>query len=147
MPVVHERRPGSRVLKGLVLPLALGLCAACARKEPVATQASLGGTFEDIVGDAHVEKVVDGFQSAEGPVWVPNGTKADVHGSVFCTGPGGTWVVAPSGEVLGMTKVPEVPAKLAWGDDDLETLYMTAHTGLYRIRLRTGGAPLVEARP
>jgi gluconolactonase len=82
-----------------------------------------------------------------GAAGVPDGMKVDVHGNVFCTGPGGVWVVAPSGEVLGTIDVPEVPANLAWGDEDLKTLYITARTGLYRIRLRTGGAPLVEARP
>jgi sugar lactone lactonase YvrE len=78
---------------------------------------------------------------------VPDGMKVDIHGNVFCTGPGGVWVIAPSGEVLGTIEVPEVPAKLAWGDEDLKTLYITARTGLYRIRLQTGGAPLAAAQP
>lgn len=75
---------------------------------------------------------------------VPDGMKVDVHGNVFCTGAGGIWVIAPSGDVLGVIAVPEVPANLAWGDDDLKTLYITARTGLYRVRTRTGGAPLVD---
>ena len=33
----------------------------------------------------------------------------------------------------------EVPANVAWGDDG-RTLYMTARTGLYRIRLTTEGS-------
>jgi sugar lactone lactonase YvrE len=37
-----------------------------------------------------------------------------------------------------------VPANLAWGGDDMKTLYITARTGLYRVRLTTGGAPLVS---
>ncbi len=32
----------------------------------------------------------------------------------------------------------EVPANVGWGDDG-RTLYMTAQTGLYRIRLTTEG--------
>jgi sugar lactone lactonase YvrE len=82
-----------------------------------------------------------------GAAGAPDGMKVDVHGNVFCTGPGGIWVVAPSGEILGTIEVPEVPANLAWGDSDLKTLYITAQTGLYRIRLRTGGGPLVEGGP
>jgi sugar lactone lactonase YvrE len=82
-----------------------------------------------------------------GAAGVPDGMKVDVHGNVFCTGPGGIWVVAPSGKILGTIEVPEVPANLAWGDDDLKTLYITAQTGLYRIRVRTGGTPLVEGGP
>ncbi len=75
---------------------------------------------------------------------VPDGMKVDVRGNVFCTGPGGIWVLDAAGEPLGVIGVPEVPANLAWGDDDLKTLYITARTGLYRMRVRTGGAPLVE---
>jgi sugar lactone lactonase YvrE len=72
---------------------------------------------------------------------VPDGMKVDVQGNVFCTGPGGIWVVSPEGEVLGRIEVPEQPANLAWGDADYKTLYITARTGLYRVRTLTGGAP------
>ncbi len=70
---------------------------------------------------------------------VPDGMKIDVQGNIFCTGPGGVWVFDPGGEKLGVIEVPQVPANLAWGDDDLETLYITAQSGLYRIRVKTGG--------
>ena len=73
---------------------------------------------------------------------VPDGMKVDVRGNVFCTGPGGIWVFDPAGALLGVIEGPEIPANVAWGDDDLKTLYITARTGLYRIRLLTGGAPL-----
>ena len=42
------------------------------------------------------------------------------------------------GNHLGTIKPDEVPANVAWGDDG-STLYMTARTGLYRIRLSTSG--------
>ena len=42
------------------------------------------------------------------------------------------------GNHLGTIKPDEVPANVAWGDDG-STLYMTARTGLYRIRLSTRG--------
>jgi sugar lactone lactonase YvrE len=74
----------------------------------------------------------------------PDGMKVDVRGNVFCTGPGGIWMFDAAGELLGLIQVPEVPANLAWGGDDLKTLYITARTGLYRMRVRTGGTPLVE---
>ena len=73
---------------------------------------------------------------------VPDGMKVDVCGNVFCTGPGGIWVLSEGGDFLGVIKVPEVPANLAWGDSDLKSLYITARTGLYRTRVRTGGTPL-----
>jgi sugar lactone lactonase YvrE len=70
---------------------------------------------------------------------VPDGMKVDLAGNIFCTGPGGIWLLSPEGETLGRIKVPEVPANLAWGDADGKTLYITARTGLYRLRVKTGG--------
>jgi gluconolactonase len=35
---------------------------------------------------------------------------------------------------LSTIRAPELPANFAWGDADGRTLYMTARTGLYRIR-------------
>ncbi len=73
---------------------------------------------------------------------VPDGMKVDVEGNVFCTGPGGIWVLEPSGELLGVLRFPEIPANLAWGAPDRKTMYVTARTGLYRRRVNTGGSPL-----
>jgi sugar lactone lactonase YvrE len=69
----------------------------------------------------------------------PDGMKVDVQSNVFCTGPGGIWIFTPSGERLGVIEPPEQPANLAWGDEDGKTLYITARTGLYCIRIKTGG--------
>ncbi|MBM4416958.1 MAG: SMP-30/gluconolactonase/LRE family protein [Chloroflexi bacterium] len=70
---------------------------------------------------------------------VPDGMKVDVRGRIFCTGPGGIWVIAPDGAVLGRIRVAEVPANVGWGGADRRTLYVTARTSLYRIRLPTPG--------
>jgi len=70
---------------------------------------------------------------------VPDGMKVDAQGNVFCTGPGGIWVFDPQARLLGKIETPEVAANLAWGDADGKTLYITAQTGLYRIRTITGG--------
>lgn len=67
-----------------------------------------------------------------------DGMKVDVNGNFFATGPGGVWIFSPEGRHLGTIKPDEVPANVAWGDDG-STLYMTARTGLYRIRLSTSG--------
>ena len=72
---------------------------------------------------------------------VPDGMKVDVEGNVYSTGPGGVWVFSPSGNLLGIIKVPEVPANLAWGDRDDRTLYLTAKNSLYRVRLNIAGVP------
>ncbi len=67
-----------------------------------------------------------------------DGMKVDVNGNIFATGPGGVWVFDPEGNHLGTIKPDEVPANVAWGDDG-SSLYMTARTGLYRIKLSTRG--------
>jgi gluconolactonase len=70
---------------------------------------------------------------------LPDGMKVDTKGNLYCTGPGGIWIFSPQGKHLGTIKPPEVPANCHWGDGDAKTLYMTARTGLYRIRLNIPG--------
>lgn len=70
---------------------------------------------------------------------LPDGMKLDKQGNLFCTGPGGTHVFNPEGKRLGLIAPPEIPANVHWGDEDGRTLYMTARTGLYRIKLSTTG--------
>ncbi len=72
---------------------------------------------------------------------VPDGMKVDVEGRVFCTGPGGTWVFAPDGTRLGIIRTPEVPANLAFGGPDLRTLFFTARTSVYTLRMNVPGQP------
>jgi gluconolactonase len=76
-----------------------------------------------------------------------DGLKVDRAGHVYVSGPGGVWIVSPDGTHLGTIQLPEVPANFAWGDADGRTLYLTARTGLYRIRLAIPGAPPRHARP
>jgi len=68
-----------------------------------------------------------------------DGLKVDDDGNLWATGPGGVWVITPDGRHLGTIKPTEVPANVAWGDDG-RTLYMTARTGLYRIRVSASGS-------
>jgi gluconolactonase len=70
---------------------------------------------------------------------VPDGMKIDQKGNIYATGPGGVWILSPEGKPLGTIKPAEDPANLAWGDGDAKALYMTARTGLYRIRLAIPG--------
>lgn len=72
---------------------------------------------------------------------VPDGMKVDVDGRVYCTGPGGTWVFAPDGARLGIIRTPEVPANLAFGGPDLRTLFLTARTSVYTLRVKVPGQP------
>lgn len=68
-----------------------------------------------------------------------DGIKVDKEGNLFVSAPGGLWILSAEGKLLGKIVTPERPANMAWGDADGKTLYMTAHTSLYKVRLNTGG--------
>jgi gluconolactonase len=68
-----------------------------------------------------------------------DGLKVDEKGNLYVSGPGGVWILSPKGKHLGTIQAPELPANFAWGDADGRTLYMTARTGLYRLRLKIPG--------
>lgn len=68
-----------------------------------------------------------------------DGVKVDRRGNVYVSGPGGLWIFSPDGRHLGTIVAPEHPHNMAWGDDDGRGLYLTARTGLYRIRLAVPG--------
>jgi gluconolactonase len=69
---------------------------------------------------------------------LPDGMKVDSAGNVYATGPGGVWIFSPEGNHLGTIKPAELPANCGWGDDG-RTLYITAGTSLYRIKLSAQG--------
>lgn len=68
-----------------------------------------------------------------------DGMKVDINGNVYSTGPGGVWVFSPEGNLLGVIAIPEPPANLAWGDQDYQTLYITARTSIYSLRCQIPG--------
>jgi gluconolactonase len=68
-----------------------------------------------------------------------DGIKVDVAGNLYVCGPGGIWILSSVGEKLGLIRLPEEPHNLAWGDDDARSLYVTALTSVYRLRLAVPG--------
>lgn len=70
---------------------------------------------------------------------VPDGMKVDKQGNLYVTGPNGIWVWNPEGKHIGTIIMPEQPANLAWGDKDYRTLYITATTSVYRLRMKAEG--------
>jgi gluconolactonase len=69
-----------------------------------------------------------------------DGLKVDQRGNLFVTGPGGVWILSPDAKLLGILAAsPEEQHNLAWGDEDGRTLYLTALSGVYRIRTKIPG--------
>ena len=68
-----------------------------------------------------------------------DGIKVDVEGNVYVSAPGGVWILSPAGKALGRIVPPEHDANFAFGDSDGKTLYLTASTGLYRMRVNIPG--------
>ncbi|MEX0750649.1 MAG: SMP-30/gluconolactonase/LRE family protein [Dehalococcoidia bacterium] len=67
----------------------------------------------------------------------PDGMKVDVEGRVYVAA-GALQVFASDGKPLGVLDCPESPANCAWGEDG-STLYITARTGVYRLRFNIRG--------
>jgi gluconolactonase len=70
---------------------------------------------------------------------VPDGIKVDKKGNLFVTGPKGIWVWDPQGHHIGTIVLPEQPANLTWGDKDYRTLYFTATTSVYVLKMKSQG--------
>jgi gluconolactonase len=68
----------------------------------------------------------------------PDGMKVDSMGNIYAAGPAGIWIFSPAGKHLGTIKPGETPANCNWGDDG-KSLYITAETSIYRIKLATSG--------
>ncbi|MCS6951410.1 MAG: SMP-30/gluconolactonase/LRE family protein [Bryobacterales bacterium] len=70
---------------------------------------------------------------------VPDGIRVDEKGNLYVTAKALS-VYSPEGKLLATIELPETPANCAFGDPDFMTLYVTARTSLYRIRLNVRGA-------
>jgi gluconolactonase len=92
---------------------------------PDGTPTGEGDVLHDLT-DAPGEDAIDGI-------------KVDTAGNLYVCGPGGIWLISAQGERLGLLELPEDPHNLAWGAEDGRTLYVTALTSVYRIRLGIPG--------
>ena len=68
-----------------------------------------------------------------------DGMKVDRSGNIYCSGPGGVWIISPQGKHLGTIVPAERVANLAFGDADSKSLYMVGGRSLWRIRVNTPG--------
>jgi gluconolactonase len=101
---------------------------------PVKADGSLGKG--ELLFDATSEK-------ADGS---PDGMKVDGAGNIWSAGPGGVWIFSPEGKHLGTISVPERVGNLTFGDSDNKTLYITASSHLYRVRVQQAGIATPDRR-
>jgi gluconolactonase len=86
---------------------------------------SRGRVFFDMT-DAPGEEALDGIE-------------VDRDGHLYVSGPGGLWILSADGRHLGTVRGPELAANFEWGGEDGRTLFLTARTGVYRMRLLVPG--------
>lgn len=93
-------------------------------------------------GQVHIYEVKPGGLLEGGSLWaeltgdgpgVADGMKVDCEGNLYCAGPGGIHVLDSTAKYLGLIRLPEQAANLAWGDDGC-SLYITATTSIYRFK-------------
>ncbi|HSB27154.1 MAG TPA: SMP-30/gluconolactonase/LRE family protein [Pyrinomonadaceae bacterium] len=81
----------------------------------------------------------DGNEQSKNRPGVADSLKVDVNGNIFAAAPGGLFVIAPDGSLLGRFDLGTATGNCAWGEDG-STLFITSNSILYRIRLNTRGA-------
>ena len=69
----------------------------------------------------------------------PRWMKVDTRGNLYVAAGDGVRVLDPEGRHMGTIRPLEQPTNCAWGDADGRTLYITARTDLYRVRLTVEG--------
>ncbi len=88
----------------------------------------------DRAGAASNERVV--IEKIPG---VPDGLRTDEKGNLYVAAKA-VYVYSPDAKLLGAIEVSETPSNLAFGDGDLETLFITARSSVYRVRMGVRGA-------
>jgi len=93
-------------------------------------------------------RVANGIETLGGEVFAethgslpgcPDGLKFDANGNLFSCGPGGIQVFDPKGTLIQILEFPEEVTNFAWGGDDLCSLFVTAQTSIYQLRLTHPG--------
>ncbi len=76
---------------------------------------------------------------------VPDGIRCDATGRLYCAAGDGIHIYGPCGALIAKLIMPETPANLAFGGKDHQTLFVTARTSLYAVRLAVKGARMRDA--
>lgn len=70
---------------------------------------------------------------------IPDGIRVDEKGNLYVAAKK-IEIYTAEGKTLGSIAMAEQPSNCAFGDEDLESLYITARTSIYRIRLNVKGS-------
>jgi acetyl esterase/lipase len=68
-----------------------------------------------------------------------DGMCIDRAGNVYCAGATDVWIWSPSGKLLDQITPPTRPINCAFGDPDMQSLYITCFSGLYKQRMTVKG--------
>lgn len=71
-----------------------------------------------------------------------DGVRVDEAGNLYTTAHDGVRVYSPEGKKIATFIIPEGPANCGFGGEDFKTLFITARTSLYSVRLQIPGARL-----
>ena len=69
-----------------------------------------------------------------------DGVRCDVDGNIWAGARPGVQVIAPSGERIGMIRLPETCANVCFGGSRRNRLFMTSSQSLYAVYVETTGA-------
>ena len=88
----------------------------------------------DLAGNASNERIfISGIDGS------PDGLRIAENGNLYIAARG-IAVYTKAGKFIRMIEFPETPANCAFGDADLKTLYVTARTSVYRVRISDRGS-------
>jgi gluconolactonase len=87
-------------------------------------------------------------QAAQGATRGGDGLTVDTKGNFYFTQPslGAIQVVSPEGKTLGLIKFPEGPSNCTFGGKDMKTLFVTARTSLYAVKMEATGHRFASAK-
>jgi gluconolactonase len=82
---------------------------------------------------SHERTLISGIEGT------PDGLRVAKNGNLYIACHG-IAIYTPSGKLVKMIEFPETPANCAFGGADLQTLYVTARTSVYRVRVPDVGS-------
>lgn len=100
-------------------------------------------TFHHLPAGVHCYEVKEGGTLGRKLFAIDHGSdgiKVDVDGNLYTTHDKKIMIHDQHGELIQQIDLPENPANAAFGGEDYKTLFITAQTSLYSIRMKVAGA-------